>query len=300
MQWGQIKSLLILSFFVLDIDLFAQFLEKKEQADIGVLEHQSSTVEEQLEAESITFNDLPEEEYEETFISVEQQHFKEDELKRDKQKKRQDSYIFNSNMIASNMKKPQEVTVDKPEKLIDEIQDIVYYPEEYEFWNWNKEHNVLIFFQNKMDRPIYYNQHGIIIAFLNEKNEVTSYVQTMLGETESLAEKRKLIEPLTAIEKIYEEGKLQTGDDITKVNIGFHTRVPIESGVQVFAPTWKVNVNEDKEYFVNAIEGFIFSTHEEEFLDELMESIVDKSNVTKKSDDALKDIEKDIKKRIQQ
>lgn len=300
MQWGQIKSLLILSFFVLDIYLFAQFLEKKEQADIGVLEHQSSTVEEQLEAESITFNDLPEEEYEETFISVEQQHFKEDELKRDKPKKRQDSYIFNSNMIASNMKKPQEVTVDKPEKLIDEIQDIVYYPEEYEFWNWNKEHNVLIFFQNKMDRPIYYNQHGIIIAFLNEKNEVTSYVQTMLGETESLAEKRKLIEPLTAIEKIYEEGKLQTGDDITKVNIGFHTRVPIESGVQVFAPTWKVNVNEDKEYFVNAIEGFIFSTHEEEFLDELMESIVDKSNVTKKSDDALKDIEKDIKKRIQQ
>jgi len=300
MQWGQIKSLLILSFFVLDIYLFAQFLEKKEQADIGVLEHQSSTVEEQLEAESITFNDLPEEEYEETFISVEQQHFKEDELKRNKQKKRQDSYIFNSNMIASNMKKPQEVTVDKPEKLIDEIQDIVYYPEEYEFWNWNKEHNVLIFFQNKMDRPIYYNQHGIIIAFLNEKNEVTSYVQTMLGETESLAEKRKLIEPLTAIEKIYEEGKLQTGDDITKVNIGFHTRVPIESGVQVFAPTWKVNVNEDKEYFVNAIEGFIFSTHEEEFLDELMESIVDKSNVTKKSDDALKDIEKDIKKRIQQ
>lgn len=300
MQWGQIKSLLILSFFVLDIYLFAQFLEKKEQADIGVLEHQSSTVEEQLEAESITFNDLPEEEYEETFISVEQRHFKEDELKRDKPKKRQDSYIFNSNMIASNMKKPQEVTVDKPEKLIDEIQDIVYYPEEYEFWNWNKEHNVLIFFQNKMDRPIYYNQHGIIIAFLNEKNEVTSYVQTMLGETESLAEKRKLIEPLTAIEKIYEEGKLQTGDDITKVNIGFHTRVPIESGVQVFAPTWKVNVNEDKEYFVNAIEGFIFSTHEEEFLDELMESIVDKSNVTKKSDDALKDIEKDIKKRIQQ
>lgn len=300
MQWGQIKSLLILSFFVLDIYLFAQFLEKKEQADIGVLEHQSSTVEEQLEAESITFNDLPEEEYEETFISVEQRHFKEDELKQDKPKKRQDSYIFNSNMIASNMKKPQEVTVDKPEKLIDEIQDIVYYPEEYEFWNWNKEHNVLIFFQNKMDRPIYYNQHGIIIAFLNEKNEVTSYVQTMLGETESLAEKRKLIEPLTAIEKIYEEGKLQTGDDITKVNIGFHTRVPIESGVQVFAPTWKVNVNEDKEYFVNAIEGFIFSTHEEEFLDELMESIVDKSNVTKKSDDALKDIEKDIKKRIQQ
>ena len=35
MQWGQIKTLLILSFLILDVYLFVQFLEKKEQADLS-------------------------------------------------------------------------------------------------------------------------------------------------------------------------------------------------------------------------------------------------------------------------
>lgn len=298
MHWGQIKTLLILSFFILDIYLFAQFLEKKEQADVGVLEHQASTIEEQLKAESITFQNLPEEEYEETFISVEQHHFKEADLKRDKPRVAQDAYILNGYMIASKLKKPQKVEDDTPEKAMEHFQDFVYYTEEYDFWNWNEEYNVLVFFQNKMDRPVYYNPNGLVIAFLNDENEVTSYVQTMLGEAKSLAEKQKLIKPLTAIEKIYEEGELRSGDDISNVNIGFHTRVPFESGVQVFAPTWKVDVNEEKAYFVNAIEGFIFSTHEDEFLIEVMESIVDKTDVAQKKDSSLKDIRKEIKQRL--
>ncbi len=298
MHWSQIKSLLILSFFILDIYLFAQFLEKKEQADIGVLEHQSSTVEEQLAAESITFKDLPEEEYEETFISVEQHLFKASVLKKDKPKIAQDASIINGSIIASKLEKPKKVGDKSAEEITEIFNDFAHYPEEYKYWNWNEEYNVLIFFQSKMDRPVYYNQNGVVLAFLNNKNEITSYVQTMLGETESLADKRQLIKPLTAIEKVYEEGELYPGDEISKVSIGFHTRVPFEGGVQVFAPTWKVDVNGETDYFVNAIEGFIFSTEEEEFISEVIESIVDKTDVTGETDSPLRDITDDLKKRL--
>lgn len=299
MHWGQIKSILILSFFILDVYLFAQFLEKKEQADIGVLEQQLSTVEEQLQDDSITFSDLPEETHEETFISVEQQRFSNQDLKRDKPKVQQEPHIIGGTMIVSKLKDSEKIKNVTSDNALDVFNDAVYYADEYDYWGWNETYNVVLFFQNKLDRPIYFNQNGLVMAILNDKDEIVSYVQTMLGEEESLADKRQLIEPLTAIEKVYENGELYPNDDITKVNIGFHTRVPFESGVQVFAPTWKVNVNEEKDYFVNAIEGFMFSTEEEEFIEEVIKHIIRKSEASKEREDAVDDIIKDLEDRLQ-
>src|SRR5699024_4117244 len=250
-----------------------QFLEKKDQADIGVLEHQSSTIEEQLNAEAITFQDLPEQEYEEAFISVKPEMFDIDELGGFKRSENQETYLFNKYFLMSKLNEPIQLEEDaKSEKITEAFNRIVYFPEEYTYWNWNKEMNVLIFFQNKMDRPVYYNQNGVVLMFLNDDNEIAFDMQTLLGEAEPVAEKKKLMKPIRAIETLYQANELESGDDITKVNIGFHTRVPFETGVQVFAPIWKVNVNEEKDYFVNAIEGFIFSTNEQEFLDNMIES----------------------------
>lgn len=299
MQWSQIKTLLIVSFLILDVYLFVQFLDKKEIADIGVLEHQPSTIEDQLKAEAITFQDLPEKEYEESYISVKQQRFTEEELTELKDVSAQKPFIFSENFIASKLKKPVEVKENySKDSMTDLFEQIVFHAEEYSFWSWNKDLNVLIFFQDKMGRPVYYNQNGLVLLFLNNKNEVTYYVQTMLGETETLAEKRKLIKPIQAIEKLYPE-QLNAGDDITNVNIGFHTRVPFETGVQVFAPIWKVNVNKEKDYFINAIEGFTFSTDEEEFLEEVIESSLDKMKVKREKGSPIEEIINDLKERVE-
>jgi len=280
MHWGQIKSLLILSFLILDIYLFVQFMEKKGEYDIGVLEQQPSSIEEQLKAEDITFQDLPEQEYEEAFISVKQRIFREDELSTFKHNEIQDTYLLTNYLLASKLDEPIKIEENiKRDELKEIFTNVVYFPEEYSFWNWNKELNVLVFFQNKMDRPVYYNQNGLVLLFLNDKNEITFYTQTMLGETEPIAEKKKLMKPIQAIETLYNANELRSGDDISRVNIGFHTRVPFESGVQVFAPIWKVNVNEEKDYFVNAIEGFIFSTEEQDFLENVIETTIEKFDV---------------------
>lgn len=306
MQWGQIKSILILSFFILNVYLFAQFLEKKEQSDLGVLEQDLYTLEEQLEDDSIKIGDLPEETLEETFISVEPYEFTSQDLKREKPKTNQESYIVDGTIIVSKLKKPLKVDVSSTNKIMSTFQDTVYYAEDYQFWNLDETYNMLMFFQNKLDRPIYFNQNGLVLAILNEDNEIEAYIQTMLGDEESLDDERQLIEPLTAIEKVYDKGELKPNDEITRVSIGFHTRVPFESGVQVFAPTWKVDVNDEGNFFVNAMEGFMFSTEEEEFLNKMLSKTIDDLKTLldeqdKKDEDKEKMIEeliKDLEKRL--
>lgn len=305
MHWGQIKTLLILSFFILDIYLFAQFMDKKEASDVAILEEPSSSIEDQLEAESIQVNELPEKDYEEAFISVKQKAFSNDELKEIKEVRKQRSFIFEHTLIASQLDKPVKVKKDASKEFFTNLlEDTVYYPDEYTFWNWNKERNIVIFFQNKMERPVYYNQNGIVLFYLNEDNEVVYYTQTMLGDAEAISEKQRLINPMQAIEELYNGNQLYSGDEIDSVDIGFHTRMPFESGVQVFAPIWKVNVNDEEKYFVNAIEGFTFSSDEDKFLFETLESISDKMRGNKKKgsskkDSPIRDMGNDLKERVE-
>src|SRR5699024_5378400 len=44
---------------------------------------------------------------------------------------------------------------------------------------------------------------------------------------------------------------------------------------------YRVSVNEDHNYFVNAIEGFIFSTDEEEFFDEVTTTMMKRLDIQK-------------------
>lgn len=296
MQWGQIKSLLILSFLILDIYLLGQFLEKKELADITVLEEQPSTIEEQLSLENITIAELPEEVSEETYITVKQQLLKEEDLVAFDKKIFEQTFLLDDYFIASYLDDPIKVDENATSEEITKLfQEIAYYPDEYVYGSWNKDLNIIMFFQQKMDRPIYYNQNGLVLLFLDENNEINFYIQTLLGETESLGEKRKLIEPIRAIETLYMANELHSDDEITKVNIGFHTRVPFEGDVQVFVPIWKVNVNKQEDYFVNAIEGFTFSTDEEEFLLDVINTAILKLQVQRSEDSPIDDMLDELK-----
>lgn len=278
MQWSQIKTLLILSFFILNIYLLIQFLEKREQADIGVLEIQQSTIEDQLQSESIEINELPTEKYEETYISVKPRLFSESDLESlNKVVPKQKSVVANKNLVISQFKDPIPIKKNSNKQSFEKLlEDMALYSSDYTFWNWNEELNIVVFFQKDDERPIYYNQNGLLLLFLNDDNETLFYMQTYLGEAEQHAEKRELISPLKAIEILYNQNELKFGDEVTSVNIGFHTRVPLESGVQVFAPIWKVNVNSSKDYFVNAIEGVVFSSNEEEFLREAIKNNINR------------------------
>lgn len=282
MQWGQIKTLLILSFLVLDIYLLVQFTEKQEQADLSVLEHTESTIEDQLEAENIKIPNLSTKQYKETFISVEPKLITNGELKKLEELNNQDSEVIQNKLIISKLDKPVKV----PEKASKDtmnnlLEDLTLFPEEYSFWEQNEAGNILIYFQQKLDRPIYYNQNALLLLFLNDKNEITYYTQSVLGEHEQNKDTKDLIPSMRAIETLYDSDKLKSNDEVTSVEMGFHTRVPLDSGVQVFAPTWKVDINDDSHYFVNAIEEVIFGSEHEKFLKEALMNIKEKAGSIK-------------------
>ncbi|HLR16181.1 MAG TPA: two-component system regulatory protein YycI [Bacillota bacterium] len=266
MQWNRIKNVFILVFLLLNIYLFYQYNEKLKQSDVPLLEPHESTIEHQLELEDINIVDLPDDDLKETYISVNQRTFTKEEFKEISDVDGQQMMLINRSFIVSLFEKSHPIhSSDTNEDFEKLLEDEIPFAEEYEYWSWNKEANVLIFFQNKKERSVYFNQNGVVLVYLNNKDEAVFYTQTMLGETEQRQEEKSLIEPIKAVEILYETNELNSGDDITNVNIGFHTRVPLD-GEQVFVPTWKVVVNEERDYFVNAIEGFVFAGDELEFL----------------------------------
>lgn len=272
MQWSQIKTLFILSFLILNVYLFFQFLEKQDQADLELLDHEDSTIEEKLKNENIVIlEELSDEQEQEPYISVGQKLFNDDDLKMFDGFTNQKVALVNKKFIISIFNDPVAIPKGELSMIEGFVKKSFIYPNDYVLWDWNEEFNVLVFFQKKNERPIYFNQSGIILVFLNDKNEMTFYTQTMLGETESLQDKRSLITRKGAIEVLYNANELRSKDEITKVQIGFHTRVPLADGVQVFVPAWKVTVNDERNYFVNAIEGSIFSSDEVNFLEESIE-----------------------------
>lgn len=272
MQWSQIKTLFILCFLVLNLYLLYQIYEQQQKHDF-VNESTESTFEEQLEQDQIKIPDsvLNTKERRESFINVEQKIFDVDELTKFEPLPNQRISIVDQTLIVSVI----DETIRIPEKanaenIMNIINNLAPYMNEYEFWSWNKDLNVIILFQQKDGQTIYYNKNGLLLLFLNDNNEVVFYSQSMLSEEEATQEKQKLISPLRAIETIYNSGQLFFKDEITEVEVGFHTRIPSSTGVQVFVPTWKVVVNDEKNYFVNAIEGYVFASNDDEFLSETL------------------------------
>src|SRR5699024_6568050 len=188
----------------------------------------------------------PKEDDEETYISVKQENFEEDDLEDESLENKQDPTIYKYNLIASKLDKPIKIKENASTDTLTEImEETDFYPEQYTFWNWNRGANIIIFFQNKMDRTVYDNQNGIVLFYFNDDNEVEQYKQTMLEEGEGDSEKQSLIVPIHAIEELYDNNELKEGDTVSDVRVGYHTRVPLESRVQVVAPICKINVNDE-------------------------------------------------------
>ncbi len=263
MQWGQIKTLFIVCFLILDVFLILQFFEKTEQAQIGLLP--DSTQEEQLEAENITLGDLPEESIKETYISAKRYVFNEEDQKKiDETLEKQTYKLFNNGTILlSEFEEPISVNVEgSKEDISAKVKEQILFGENYEYWGYNKEANKLLFFQSYKNDPIFFNESGVVIVYLNEEQEMVRYVQTMLDEFSNTGEKQELIKPKQAALTLFSRNELYSGDNVSEMNLGYYTLVPLSNGLQVFAPTWKITVNGERQYYVNAMEGQMISMDE--------------------------------------
>lgn len=300
MQWSKIKTLFILCFLVLNIYLIIQFIQKQEDADMGLLdEGQEASIEDKLESENIEYEDPDIEITEGSYISVTQKKFTDEELIPLTNFENQQSAVINNNFILSKFEEPIEV----PEEATDDeltqlVTRHILFPEAYQFWGWNKDLNVLMFFQLKDDRPFFYNQNGAVLVFLNEDDEMIYYTQTMLGDVEVHREKKTIQQPIQAVGTLYDRNDLYYEDEITRIKMGYYARIATE-GVQVFAPTWRVEVNEERNYFINAIEGLVFASDDIQFIKKTIEeSSIEKIKLLEEDNELREEILTDLTEKL--
>ncbi|MFU0791135.1 two-component system regulatory protein YycI [Virgibacillus proomii] len=273
MQWSQIKTLFILCFLILNIYLFIEFMDKQNRVDsFDQASTEEPTIEEMLKQENIKVSDKHVDVTKDTYINVAPKKFTDVDIKKATDLKGQDVQLINKTLLVSRFDSPVPIPQDKT-SMNELIRSYTAFANDYVFYGWDKKTNVLLFFQQKKDRPIYFNRYGTILVFLNKDNEMVYYMQTMLGDAKEQGEPSKLLNPIKAIGYLYNQNELVSEDNVTSVDNGYYTRIGSETGSnQVFAPTYKIEVNKERNYFVNAVEGYVNAGDDTKFISDTIKS----------------------------
>ncbi|RPF51105.1 two-component system regulatory protein YycI [Aquisalibacillus elongatus] len=271
MKWGQIKTIFIISFLVLNLFLLQELLNKVERSEYDTLD--KSTLEDQLAAQEIEYS-LPESGQTEAYVSAERYQLTEDDMDDlgDLLDEQTIEVGENQEVIVSEFNEPLELDFENREEAISLIKEQVLYGDQYSFWDYYEEENVLLFFQKQNDRMVYFNETSSLIVQLDEEGRAIQYRQTLLEEVEHRTEEQETIDPINVIRTLYSSDFIMP-ESAVSMKMGYQRLVPLEDGVQVFVPTWEVIVNDDEHYFVNAIEGQHIPNDELDFVIGLKESL---------------------------
>ena len=108
---------------------------------------------------------------------------------------------------------------------------------------------------------------GEVVLYLNNKNEVVSYKQSMLQDIKEV-KTESLISAVGAVEALYYPDYLKKYSKIKSAELGYFTQYPLASA-QIFVPVWRIEVErktDDKtiheEFIVDARDGALLQSQE--------------------------------------
>ncbi|MCR8849881.1 two-component system regulatory protein YycI [Rossellomorea sp. SC111] len=262
MDWSKTKSIFIIVFLVLDIFLMSLFINKVGESNPETLSQ--ATFEEKLKADKIKYpKTLSQDPTEEKYIQAKSRKFKDEDLN---VLKNQDVTILNENTIHSTLDDP--VALDKdfsPDDLADFMKNQVLDGNKYSFWDYNKDEQIITYFQTYQGRQLFNNTNGKIVLTVNNENKIVSYKQSMLEDLNEFGEDKSIIPSFVALQGLYTNQKIGTGSVVHKPKLGYWTFLSEES--QVLAPTWHFVVesgNKEEDLFINAVEGQIVEINKPE------------------------------------
>lgn len=259
MDWSKIKTIFILTFLILDVYLFYQFIQLRDANKYEFISEAS--FEDKLKADEIKYVELPKVPIKGQYISAKPKVFtKKDLAKLD----HQTAYINNGTTIQATLDKPVALgaKVDSIE-VSNFLKENVLYGDQYVFWKKDAKKHTITYYQDYENNPFYKNLSGMITINLNRDNQIFSYQQTYLEGIDKLTTKEEILPPLKAIELLHQRGLLKPKSKITEVELGYSTLVQLTAS-QVFAPTWRIVVDNKVNFFVNAFEGQIIDFNGDE------------------------------------
>ncbi|MBQ0139093.1 MAG: two-component system regulatory protein YycI [Kurthia sp.] len=261
MDWNKTKTIFIIVFSILNVFLYSVYVNNyNEDQELDIIGE--SSVENDLKSADITIPKLPAATDKITYISGKIKNFDQQDIIDFSEN--QNITIRDDTIIEGAMKKATPLKELSAKALNEFIEKEVYKGSEYKLWSIDKTKHEAIFFQVTDDQPIFYNQSASVKVYWTDKNEVTNYEQTIFGSLKPIGEKSAYIKPIQAIKAIFEKGYLKDKTDITFVELGYSTLVPLTE-TQVLSPTWHIrakvpnesNKKQEVDFFVNAIDSQI-------------------------------------------
>lgn len=250
----------ILVFLILDLFLATQLFNKYSKSQIDVIQNVSD--EERLKADEISYDPLPKDKTTSQYVRAKSKIFSDKDIK--KLGKNQTALITKDGTdITSYFIKPivmdGQIDQDSMDKMMKD--NNILYSDQYAFWKYDKDLKQIIYFQIYKGGTIFKNTNGQIIFYLNDKNEIVSYDQTLLsiGNEDELKE-GDVMAPIKAIDILHNKGMLKRNSHIKAPDLGYYTRIP-SPDLQLLVPTWHFTVVHDgktENFFVNAFEGEVF------------------------------------------
>ncbi|GGB09446.1 hypothetical protein ERX37_07410 [Macrococcus hajekii] len=125
------------------------------------------------------------------------------------------------------------------------IDSTPYRGTEYIISGLDRKNKRIIYEQTFNKYPILSNDTAKIIINYNKDNEAYSYEQSYIEDLQegigSNNKKKQVVEARRALEILYYQNELKSGDEITAIRLGYYSVVPNIEG-QVLKPTWQVAV----------------------------------------------------------
>ncbi|TDM13577.1 two-component system regulatory protein YycI [Macrococcus bovicus] len=256
MDWKQASSLFIFVFLIINICLGALYYQKVERSNqIDIANEKVLS----FEKENIKLpKELPPSE------GVKLNYLSGRSKKFDATNTTHSNTVVKEKVVKDRIATNLPLSAIEPDVIMEELNifmaTVPYRGIEYILSGIDRTNRRILYEQTFNKYPILSNDTAKIVVNYNDKNEAYSYEQSYI---ENLQEgignnnkKKPVVEPRRALEILYYQNKLKSGDEITAVRLGYYSVVPNIEG-QVLKPTWQVAVLHDdgkrETFYVDAL-----------------------------------------------
>lgn len=264
MDWNKTKSIFIIVFAILNIFLYTLYLERY-NAGQRLEELAIPSIDEKLELENITYEDLPENAENEAYLTGKKKIFVANDIPGvDLQMN-----SMNENALTVTFDEPLPLSGGVSEEVLTKfVEETVYEGDHYVFWKMDEEAQEALFFQELKGKPLFYSDNGLLTLHFNKDAKVTHYEQTLFENVEEAELKKKVIPPLQAIHTLYQRQVLKPDTHIDSAALGYTEYVTVSENTVMFLPTWRIRATlgdgSKDEYFVNAIKDGVVEVKKDE------------------------------------